>query len=104
MKTKTNSIETEDAVILIVPHRGWRRFVYYGACLVALITDGSFIGADPPYDIEIMDRSTGRTVHRERSYFGGEASVAAQQFASEIERSGLSDFIFKRSHGWRSDS
>jgi hypothetical protein len=104
MRAKTSSIETEEATIVVVPHKGWRTLAYYGACLIAMVTDGSFIGTDPPYDVQIRDKSDGKVLYRERGYFGGEAAAAAQLFKDGMARFGLNDFIFRRSHGWRADS
>ena len=55
-----------------------------------------------PYRLIVHDQ-TGNGIYVEGGFRGGEAKDAAKQFASDIRRIGLEDWLFKKTHGLRID-
>lgn len=49
-----------------------------------------------PYLLVVRDTRTGRVIYQEGVFRGGEAIESAEEFAREIERTGVNDFVIAR--------
>ena len=58
----------------------------------------------PPYRVIVRDKDRRRVLYEEDVvYYGEDAFDTAQQFANEITKAGIDDFVYKKSRGWRID-
>jgi len=56
-----------------------------------------------PYRVVVRDKNQGTVLYEEGVFHGAEAFDAAQEFSAAIQRLGVEDFVYKKSHGWRID-
>jgi hypothetical protein len=55
------------------------------------------------YKLVVRRQGTSDALYEEAVFYGSEASEMATQFADQIDKNGLDDFLFKKSHNWRID-
>jgi hypothetical protein len=85
---------TDEAEITLDASRDWlRQGVYWVATTAAVVFDGSFIGSDPPLDLVVRERSTGKVVHMAGPYHGAEAVQEAQEAARVIRVIGIQGYV-----------
>jgi hypothetical protein len=56
-----------------------------------------------PYRVFVRDKATGVELYFEAPLYGQDAFDTAQEFAEQIKRIGIDDFVYKKEHGWRID-
>jgi hypothetical protein len=66
---------------------------YWAVTAVVALFDGSFIGSDPPLDLVVRDRRTGKVVHKAGPYHGADAVQQAQEAARSIRVIGIQGYV-----------
>jgi hypothetical protein len=56
-----------------------------------------------PYSLVVRNKNRDGVLFRDLVYYGQEAFDSAKQWAEDIKRVGVDDFVYKMSHGWRID-
>jgi hypothetical protein len=59
--------------------------------------DGSFMGTDPPVDLVVRERPSGRIVYRKQSLHGADAVSEAQEAARVIRVIGVRGYVDRES-------
>jgi hypothetical protein len=87
------------------PYRLWYLLRTIAAWVFAASAFGSASSDAPrrPYMVVVREREQSEPLYVEGPLYGDEASDTARQFAADIKRVGIDDFVFKRSQGWRID-
>jgi hypothetical protein len=58
----------------------------------------------PPYKLLVRNKASGDALYQDGAvYRGQDAFDMAEDFAKDIKRIGIEEFVFKKSHGWRID-
>jgi hypothetical protein len=88
----------DDAVISLEPTRSpLRRGAYWLLTSAILLSDGSYVGGDPPVDLVVRDPQTGRVLHRNGPLHGADAVARAQEAARVIRVLGVAAYIERES-------
>jgi hypothetical protein len=56
-----------------------------------------------PRRVVIRDKSNGDVLYEDGVFYGDDADAVAREFADDIRRVGIGDFVYKKSRGWRID-
>jgi hypothetical protein len=71
--------------------------VYWVVTAAVALFDGSYVGSDPPLDLVVRDRRTGKVVHKAGPYHGAEAVQEAQEAARSIRVIGIQGYVNRES-------
>lgn len=89
---------TDEAEITLEANRNPVLQVVYWLMTAAIaLFDGSFVGSDPPVDLVVRDRPSGRIVYRKESLQGAEAVSEAQKAARAIRVIGVQGYVDRES-------
>jgi hypothetical protein len=66
---------------------------YWVIAGVVAVFDGSFVGSDPPLDLVVRDRRTGKVVHRAGPFHGEDAIHEAKEAARSIRVIGIEGYV-----------
>jgi hypothetical protein len=80
-------------------------FLSIAAWVWNLMAVGSAMPDAPnlPYALIIRNKGRDEILYRDLVYYGQGAFDNAKQWADDIKRIGVDDFVFKMSHGWQVD-
>jgi hypothetical protein len=67
--------------------------VYWAIAAAVALFDGSFVGSDPPLDLVVRDRRTGKVVHKAGPYHGADAVQQAHEAARSIRVIGIQGYV-----------
>jgi hypothetical protein len=67
--------------------------VYWVVTAAIVLFDGSYVGSDPPLDLVVRNRRTGKVVHKAGPYYGAEAVQEAQGAARAIRVIGIQGYV-----------
>ena len=56
-----------------------------------------------PYRVVVREKNKKTVLYEDGIFFGDEAEDVVRQFADDIRRVGIEDFVYKKSRGWRVD-
>ena len=89
---------TDEAEISLDASQHWlMQGVYWVLTAAIAIFDGSYAGSDPPLDLVVRDRRTGKVVHKAGPYHGAEAVQEAQEAARAIRVIGIQGYVNRES-------
>jgi hypothetical protein len=66
---------------------------YWAIAAVVALFDGSFVGSDPPLDLVVRDRRTGKVVYKAGPYHGADAVQQAREAARSIRVIGIQGYV-----------
>jgi hypothetical protein len=89
---------TDDAEITLEANRSpLLQGAYWLITAAIALFDGSFVGSDPPLDLVVRERPSGRIVYRKQSLHGAEAESEAQEAARVIRVMGVQGYVDRES-------
>jgi len=71
--------------------------LYWLVTSAIAIFDGSYVDSDPPLDLVVRDRRTGKVVHKAGPYHGAQAVQEAQEAARAIRGIGIQGYVRRES-------
>ena len=89
---------TDEAEITLEANRNpLLQGAYWLITAAIALFDGSFVGSDPPVDLVVRERSSGRIAYRKQSLHGAEAVSEAQEAARAIRVIGIQGYVDRES-------
>jgi hypothetical protein len=67
--------------------------VYWAVTAAVALFDGSYVGSDPPLDLVVRDRRSGKVAYKAGPYHGAEAIQEAQEAARSIRVIGIQGYV-----------
>jgi hypothetical protein len=85
---------TDEAVITLETSRSWlHQGVHWLVTSVIVLFDGSFMGEEPPMDLVVRDRQTGKKMYTSGPFSGTEAVDEALEAARVIRVLGVQGYV-----------
>jgi hypothetical protein len=85
---------TDETEITLEASRHWpHQAVHWLITTLIVLFDGSFMGEEPPMDLVVRDRRTGKKVYTSGPFTGAEAVNEAQEAARVIRALGIQGYV-----------